>query len=158
MAMTMHSTAAAAGLKHPYNPGGNYTDNENENDCFMYDPSSDHLDNTSNSSCANITHNTMACSLISTVHDDTLVPCYELVHTHLVFNAALLSSTDDHPFLPSPNLQCTDAMQQPSIQDVMAAIETSKQSEGAVEMAIISKNQLFLLHLIPSYYILFLLF
>jgi len=135
MAVTTHLTAAAAGLKHPYNPGGNYPNNENDDNYFVYDPSSNHLDNTSNSSCANITHNTTACSLISTAHDDTLVPCYKLVHTHLVINATPLSSTNDHPFLPSPNLQHTNAMQQPSIQDVTTATATSKQSEGAVEMA-----------------------
>jgi len=135
MAMTMHSTAAAAGLKHPYNPGGNYPNNKNNNNYFMYDPSGDHLDNTSNSSCANITHNTAACSLISTAHNNTLIPHYKLAHTHLVFNAMLLSSTNNHPFLPSPNLQCTNTTQQPSIQDVTTAAATSKQSEGAVEMA-----------------------
>src|SRR6266850_7312004 len=137
MAATMHSTAAAAGLKHPYDPGGNYPNNENDDDYFMYDPGGDHLDNTSNSSCANITHNTTACSLISTAHNDTLIPHYKLVHTHFVFNAMLLSSTDNHPFLPLPNLQCTDATQQPSIQDVMTTTATSKQSEEAVEMAMV---------------------
>jgi len=65
MATTMHSTAAAAGLKHPYDPGGNYPNNKNDDDYFVYDPSSDHLNNTSNSSCTNITHNTMACSLVT---------------------------------------------------------------------------------------------
>jgi len=73
MAATMHSTAAAAGLKHSYDPDGNYPDNENDDDYFMYDPSGNHLDNTSNLSCTNITHNTMACSLISTAHNNTLI-------------------------------------------------------------------------------------
>src|SRR6266850_5616392 len=134
MAVTMHSTAAAAGLKHPYDPGGNYPNNENDDNYFVYDPGGDHLNNTSNSSCTNITHNTVACSLISTAHNNTLVPHYELVHTHLIFNATPLSSTDNQPFLPSPYLQCTDATQQPSIQDVMTVAATSKQSEEAVEM------------------------
>jgi len=63
-------------------------------------------------------------------------PHYELAQAaHLVFNAVPPSSTNDHPFLPSPNSRCTNAMQQPSIQDIATAAATSKQSEGAVEMA-----------------------
>jgi len=116
---------------------GSDTDDKNNNDYFVYDPGGDHLNNTSNSSCANITHNTMACSLVSTVHNDTLVPCYKLAHAHLVFNAVPPSSTNDHPFLPSPNSRCTNAMQQPSIQDIATAAATSKQSEGAVEMVMV---------------------
>src|SRR6267142_32104 len=79
VAATMHLTAAAAGLKHPYDPGGNYPNNENNDNYFVYDPGGDHLNNTSNSSCTNITHNTVACSLISTAHNNTLVPHYERV-------------------------------------------------------------------------------
>jgi len=128
----MHSTAAAAGLKHPYDPGGNYPNNENDNNYFMYDPGGDHLNNTSNLSCANITHNTMACSLVSTAHDDTLIPHYELMHTHLIFNATPLSSTDDHPFLPSPNSQhqCNAAAQHSRCYDHCSNLKTVRRSSG----------------------------
>jgi len=64
---------------------------------------------------------------VSTAHDDTLAPRYELAQAaHLVFNAASPSSADGHPFLPSTNARHIDATPQEVIQDAFTAAATSK--------------------------------
>jgi len=61
---------------------------------------------------------------ISTAHDDTLAPHYKLAQaTHLVFNAAPLSSADGHP---SANARHVDATPQQVIQDAFTTAATSK--------------------------------